>query len=259
MEGKRIICTLVAGLSLVFSGCFRVNMYQDVEARYADRLVVRGVKVYGEPTYYSRLAVSYFPDRIPTDLDLVLDWRAKRVDVGRVTTNTVKELGGVLHYADTSSGVAVGVLEAPMARVIFHFRGAALTDFGAAAYDRCPSPFRLARKAGTPSHLPLLDKALRTTYGSPQSTHKTRLRSFSARNACVNNLRQLDAAKEQWAMATGQPVHATSTAKDVAPYIKGGTENLTCPADPLENFRTSYAIHALGQDPVCKVCSNHTL
>jgi hypothetical protein len=39
------------------------------------------------------------------------------------------------------------------------------------------------------------------------------------RNTCINNLRQIDAAKNQWA-ENGKTADAVPTAQDIAPYIK---------------------------------------
>jgi len=83
-------------------------------------------------------------------------------------------------------------------------------------------------------------------------------RTTSQRNACVNNLRQIDGAKEQWAMAANQPPTAVPQEANVAEYIKGGTVNCTCPADPTEIFSTSYAINDLVTDPACKIGSTFT-
>ena len=84
-------------------------------------------------------------------------------------------------------------------------------------------------------------------------------RTTSQMNACINNLRQVDGAKEQWAMATNQAATATPDDVAIAPYIKGGTVNCTCPADATDTFATAYTINTLGLDPSCSIDSNHTL
>ena len=83
-------------------------------------------------------------------------------------------------------------------------------------------------------------------------------RTTSQRNACVNNLRQLDGAKEQWAMATNQAPDASPGEDDVDDYIKGGTVNCTCPADSTDEFTTSYTIGNLTTDPACLIGSDLT-
>jgi hypothetical protein len=66
----------------------------------------------------------------------------------------------------------------------------------------------------------------------------------SAANACFNNLRQIDAAKQQW----GLEHHASATNNpswdDLRPYLAGG-KILTCP-----NGGT-YTIGRIEQPPTC--------
>lgn len=73
----------------------------------------------------------------------------------------------------------------------------------------------------------------------------TRARNTSRANACINNMRLIDAAKEQWALATGAADNAAPVDADVAPYIKGGVMP-TCPAGGAV-----YVIGILGVDPTC--------
>jgi len=71
----------------------------------------------------------------------------------------------------------------------------------------------------------------------------------AARNACINNLRQIDAAKNQWALENGKTVTAVPTAADIAPYIKlNANGNIPgCPAGG------TYTIGAVGVSPVCSI------
>ena len=70
--------------------------------------------------------------------------------------------------------------------------------------------------------------------------------STSQMNACIGNMRQIDAAKEQWAMssgiAAGQPADTTAVTR----YIQGAVTPL-CPAEG------TYTYHDLGDDPECSV------
>ena len=72
-------------------------------------------------------------------------------------------------------------------------------------------------------------------------------RSTSQKNACVNNLRQIEAAKEQWALenkkATGDAI--ISTAIEV--YMK------TIPVCPGGG---SYAYNVIGTDVACSITSH---
>src|ERR1039458_6004406 len=47
-----------------------------------------------------------------------------------------------------------------------------------------------------------------------------RARETSQKNACINNLRQLDAALQQYALETGLSSSATYTMANVQPYVK---------------------------------------
>jgi uncharacterized protein (DUF3084 family) len=47
-------------------------------------------------------------------------------------------------------------------------------------------------------------------------------------NACLNNLLQLDGAKQQWALEGNKTAHDIPTEKDLAPYLKDGIPK--CPA-----------------------------
>src|SRR5436190_10473 len=61
-------------------------------------------------------------------------------------------------------------------------------------------------------------------------------RTASQTNACINNLRQIDGAKQEWALETKQKASATPNSTDIAPYMghsNGGARtdvDFTCPA-----------------------------
>src|SRR5690349_10311000 len=77
-----------------------------------------------------------------------------------------------------------------------------------------------------------------------------RARTTSQMNACINNLRQLDGAKQQWALENHQPSNATAPASTViAPYLGRGSAGHypTCPAGG------TYAINDLSTAPTCTI------
>ena len=80
-----------------------------------------------------------------------------------------------------------------------------------------------------------------------------RARTTSQKNACINNLRQIDGAKEQWALETNQASNATPVANDVATYLKNGIAKCICPADSGKSFATSYTVGDMSTAPVCKI------
>jgi len=82
-------------------------------------------------------------------------------------------------------------------------------------------------------------------------------RLTAQKNACINNLRQIDDAKQQWAIETKQAAVATPSETQLAPYL-GRDPNATtviysCPADPSGVFANSYTINAVDTAPVCLI------
>jgi prepilin-type N-terminal cleavage/methylation domain-containing protein len=59
-----------------------------------------------------------------------------------------------------------------------------------------------------------------------------RARATSQQNACINNLRQIDGAIDEWALETGQSNGNTPSATTVSAYIKLNSNNKIpgCPA-----------------------------
>jgi prepilin-type N-terminal cleavage/methylation domain-containing protein len=72
-------------------------------------------------------------------------------------------------------------------------------------------------------------------------------RTTSQANACINNLRQMDGAVQQWALEMKQAANATVTLADITPYIKlDATGNLpACPANG------TYAVTTVDASPTC--------
>jgi len=66
------------------------------------------------------------------------------------------------------------------------------------------------------------------------------------RNACINNLRQIDAAKQQWALEKSKTTDAVPTEQDLLPYLKDGVFPV-CPSGG------TYAINAVGEVPTCSI------
>jgi len=104
------------------------------------------------------------------------------------------------------------------------------------------------------------------------------MRARVRRDACINNLRQINLAKEQWALENnkdaGDSLGDTNeeAAAALDPYLKEdiwdeGEEEYTtghsliCPLDasPTPTFGTSYTINNVGTDPVCEISGDHSL
>ncbi len=84
-------------------------------------------------------------------------------------------------------------------------------------------------------------------------------RTTSQMNACINNLRQIDGAKQQWALEMKQPATATPVQSDIDPYLgrAGNANNIVCPAGgATATFANSYTINALTNAPTCQVVSS---
>ena len=65
-------------------------------------------------------------------------------------------------------------------------------------------------------------------------------------NACINNLRQIDAAKQQWASVMQKPNGAILTAADLLPFLPGNTMP-ACPAGGI------YTLNPVGQGAICNI------
>jgi hypothetical protein len=74
-------------------------------------------------------------------------------------------------------------------------------------------------------------------------------RDTSMQNACINNLRQIDGAKNEWALENSKTNGTPVTAADIKPYLKlDARGNLPkCPAGG------TYTIGKVGEPPTCSV------
>ena len=89
-----------------------------------------------------------------------------------------------------------------------------------------------------------------------------RARTTAQQNACINNLRQIDGAKQQWALENKVSATALPVATDIQPYMGRGSSGTlpNCPADSSQTFATSYSIANVQTAPSCKIlATNHVL
>src|SRR5271168_3604466 len=72
-------------------------------------------------------------------------------------------------------------------------------------------------------------------------------RTTSQQNACINNLRQIDAAKSEWALENNGSVSSRPTSAQLQPYLGRGSNGSlpTCPLDTEDTYATSYRTHSL--------------
>jgi chromosome segregation ATPase len=86
---------------------------------------------------------------------------------------------------------------------------------------------------------------------APESSAEQSLSPVAQLNACINNLRQIDAAKQQWALENDKTADAIPPAQDLLPYFRGGIFPV-CPSGG------TYTINAVSVPPTCSV-SGHVL
>jgi prepilin-type N-terminal cleavage/methylation domain-containing protein len=83
-----------------------------------------------------------------------------------------------------------------------------------------------------------------------------RARTTSQKNACINNLRQIDGAIQQWALETKAGSASTVIYGNISPYLKN---SVICPSGGTA-FSDSYTITTVSAKPLCKkVPSTHAL
>jgi hypothetical protein len=73
-----------------------------------------------------------------------------------------------------------------------------------------------------------------------------RARYETATNACINNLRQIESAKEQWKTENSKNDGDVATEADIKPYLINGSLP-KCPAGG------AYTIGLVGEDPKCSI------
>jgi general secretion pathway protein G len=76
-----------------------------------------------------------------------------------------------------------------------------------------------------------------------------RARDIAMRNACMNNLRQIETAKQQWALENKKENDsgATPTSIDLDKYLQNGFSELKC----LKGG--TYSINPVSEDPTCSI------
>jgi prepilin-type N-terminal cleavage/methylation domain-containing protein len=73
-------------------------------------------------------------------------------------------------------------------------------------------------------------------------------RTTAYKNACINNLRQIDSAIQEWALETKQGDSAAVTYANIQPYLKN---QVTCPAGGT-TFADSYTVVDVSTKPICQ-------
>jgi prepilin-type N-terminal cleavage/methylation domain-containing protein len=82
-----------------------------------------------------------------------------------------------------------------------------------------------------------------------------RARTQSQKNACINNLRQIDGAVQQWALEQKAAANATVGYSDIKDYLKN---SVVCPSGGT-TFGNSYTLNGVTNKPTCQKVSDHKL
>ena len=78
-----------------------------------------------------------------------------------------------------------------------------------------------------------------------------RARRIARQNTCIANMKQVDSAKQQWALEQKQTEGASMASTDLiggSLYIKNAP---TCPLDSVNSFATSYSLNVVSVNPAC--------
>ena len=83
----------------------------------------------------------------------------------------------------------------------------------------------------------------------------------SSQNACINNLRQLDGAKNQWALEHNAKSNDVVTLEDIRPYIERERNNRFIKLDAKGNLPKcpaggTYTIGNVDEPPTCSIGTN---
>ena len=93
-------------------------------------------------------------------------------------------------------------------------------------------------------------QASQQTSATPEATAESATATAQL-NACISNLRQIELAKQQWALENDKTAAALPTVQDLLPYFPDEVIPV-CPAGGI------YTINAVGQPPTCSI-SGHVL
>ena len=80
----------------------------------------------------------------------------------------------------------------------------------------------------------------------PEPSAEQSMSPAAQRNVCINNLRQIEVAKQQWALENDKTADAIPFAEDLLPYLS----NMVFPVCPSGG---TYTINAVGLLPTCSV------
>jgi len=78
-----------------------------------------------------------------------------------------------------------------------------------------------------------------------------RARTTSQNNACINNLRQIYGAAQQWALDNRKGTSDPVSPEEILPYLKNA---VVCPAGgPDATFGSTYLLTTVSEPPTCRI------
>lgn len=104
-----------------------------------------------------------------------------------------------------------------------------------------------AQAQAAQSHVLTLSTNLQAVRASAQQQVLV-VRQHQWANDCLNNLRQLDGAKQQWALEAKKTSSATPSEREIAPFLKDGIPK--CPAGGV------YTLKAVDSVPTCSIAGH---
>jgi hypothetical protein len=129
---------------------------------------------------------------------------------------------------------------------LFHARPAFNYSFGANTPQGCLTVGNSSQSFANMALLPAV--AVPAMLSAIAIPNFVKARSTSQQNACINNLRQLDAAENQWALEKGKKTGDVCTEEDLKPYLRLVNGQLPkCPAGG------KYTIGPVGDAPKCSL------
>jgi prepilin-type N-terminal cleavage/methylation domain-containing protein len=90
----------------------------------------------------------------------------------------------------------------------------------------------------------------------------SRARATSQTNLCIDNLRMIDGAKQQFALEHGALSTYVPQQSEIQPYLGRGAQGAAlpfCPLDPAKAFASSYTMEDCETKPICQQSTNHYL
>jgi prepilin-type N-terminal cleavage/methylation domain-containing protein len=84
-----------------------------------------------------------------------------------------------------------------------------------------------------------------------------RARLKAQQTTCIQNLKAIDGAKQQWALESKAAPNAVPKLENIQVFLGRGTASTApvCPADSGNSFESSYDVNNLETPPACKILS----